>query len=661
MTLPIEILIYTDDPTRVNEDGPLGIRDLRRQIDAHQPAFARINITLVSRNSDAEHHADHLLNEELARKDYDQVWFFGIHQINKTSFTLGIPGGGGPRSELEKSETDDLSVRMSINADPRGIGLGVLIAGDHANPPPTMLLPSGPTKLCPPNVDHETFLGLGRALGKHVLRGGELRKWEGPPTHCTEDSFNTQYLPHGGDLSDPSNQHDFDPQPLKLATFDLQGNESPMGQPHKLFMGRDGKWIEVLPDHDHEGAVQLPKSFPIDKWPRSQYVQPKPQIIARGMDRRRGKPLNILAAYDGDAANAGRIISDSSWHHYFNINLKNLSADMPQSPEADQIGQFFSNLAIWLAPRQKRRAMGVEMVHWLANHPMMIEYAASGALNIGRFALSQALAVATGCEVQELLIALAPDGLRESAKNIIFKPPNVQSPLPSMELLLGSILHEYFVVIARGEKVPRDLSDVLQRGFEHSFWLNTQAHVELATDSLSWLLPFVGDSQSSATRAALAALGGPEFNVLVTTERRTGMEPEQREDWFYSLRLDKNGDEESFTLTLFSNPAHCLPIGPHGMRLCRLRGKLVASPREEYTVVGTRLFTPQGFVMSLEFRFRRVRMMATGVETGDGFTSRFIAHDVNNKEVNAERLTARIDPDSGDTGTGTGTQTLLAE
>lgn len=612
----------------------------------------------MSRNSDAEHHADHLLHEELAKRDYDQVWFFGLHQINKTPFTLGVPGGGGPRSELEKSETDDLSVRMRVAADPRAIGIGVLIAGDHANPPPTMQLPPGPTRLCPPDVDHKTFLGLGRALGKHVLRGGELRNWEGPPTHCSEDSFNTQYLPHGGDLSDPSNQHDFDPQPLELARFDLQGNSSAAGQPHKVFMGKNGKWIEVLPDHDHEGAVQLPQSLPIDKWPRSQYVQPEPQIIAYGLDRRTGTLLNILAAYNGDAANAGRIVSDSSWHHYFNINLKNLSADMPQSPAADQIGQLFSNLAVWLAPRNKRRAMGVEMVHWLANHPMMIEYAASGAISIGRFALSQALQVATGCEVQELLIALAPNGLRESSKNIIFKPPNELSPFPSMELLLGSILHEYFVVIGRGEEVPRDLSGVLQRGFENSFWLNASANLGTAFDSLTRLLPFVGDSRSSETRAALAALEGPHFNKLVTAERRTLMEPDQREDWFYTMRLDKNCAMESFTLTLFSNPAHCQQIGPHGLRLCRLHGELVASPRERYTVVGTRLTTAQGFVMALEFPFRRVRVMATGVETGDGFTSLFIAHD---RDTNAgvEELTARVDPDSGDTGTGTGTQTLL--
>ena len=144
----------------------MGIRELRRHIAAHQPAFASIRITLVSRNSDVNHHAGHLLHDELAKKDYDEVWFFGIHQKNKEPFMLGIPGGGGPRSELETAERDDLSVRMGVSADPRATGIGILMAGDHANPPPHIIPPSGPGQLCPPNVDHETFLGLGRALGK---------------------------------------------------------------------------------------------------------------------------------------------------------------------------------------------------------------------------------------------------------------------------------------------------------------------------------------------------------------------------------------------------------------------------------------------------------------------------------------------------------------
>lgn len=660
MKIPIEILIYTDDPTRVDEERSMGIRELRRHINAHQPAFAEIHITLVSRNSDANHHADHLLHHELAKKNYDQVWFFGIHQINKEPFMLGIPGGGGPRSELEAAERDDLALRMSVDADERATGIGILITGDHANPPPHIIPPSGPGQLCPPNVDHRTFIGLGRALGTHVIRGGELRDWEGPPTNCADDSNNTNYLPGGGDLSQAQLQHDANPQPLILPTFDIRGNPSRLGEPHKLFMGKNGTWIRVLPDHQHEGFVVLPKSFPATKWPNGPNFQPLPRIIAYGTDRRTGKRLNILGAYDGDPAKVGRIVSDSSFHHYMNINLKELSAGSA-SAEADQIGQFYSNLAVWLSPRKKRREMGVEMIHWLANEPLMVQYVGTGPISIGRFAVSLALEVATSCEIQEILIAMCPDRLRQSIENFIFKPPHEASSLPSLELLFGSILEEYFIDGVQREdaqSADRDLTAVLQRGFEKAFLYNCSTAIDLAYESLCLLLPLLGQSLAFNVPLALHVLKSISIHQQIAAERSTMMNG-NAESWVFDLTLDKNGETESFTLNLNMDPADCQEFA--GIRLCRLTGELIDGMRP-WPVVGTRLFTGPGYVITLEFAFRRVRILATGVETREGFTTRFLAFRRNQAFTGEEEMReARIDPDTGDTGTGTATQTLLSE
>ena len=130
---------------------------------------------------------------------------------------------------------------------------------------------------------------------------------------------------------------------------------------------------------------------------------------------------------------------------------------------------------------------------------------------------------------------------------------------------------------------------------------------------------------------------------------------------FYSLRLDKNGMEETFILELVNNPVNCERIGPFGLKICRLTGELrKASTGERYTVTGTRFYTAPLNAISLNFRFRRVRITASGVMlTEFDFATRFVAHGQNN--LFESSLPPRVDPDVGDTGTGTGTQTFVED
>src|ERR671939_671687 len=109
----IRILFYTDDPKIVLDPDNIKSTDIdffsigrmREHIKAHAPAFAKLSFMWVSRSSDKKHHADHKLDDVLSKKPaYDQIWFFGIHQMNKEPFTLGIPKGGGPQSELDANE-----------------------------------------------------------------------------------------------------------------------------------------------------------------------------------------------------------------------------------------------------------------------------------------------------------------------------------------------------------------------------------------------------------------------------------------------------------------------------------------------------------------------------------------------------------------------------
>ena len=70
---------------------------------------------------------------------------------------------------------------------------------------------------------------------------------------------------------------------------------------------------------------------------------------------------NTLAAYDGHTVNVGRIVTDSSFHHFLDLNLlgdpcslipaKKQGFNASTSGQADlaEISAFYVNLATWLA------------------------------------------------------------------------------------------------------------------------------------------------------------------------------------------------------------------------------------------------------------------------------------------------------------------------
>lgn len=663
----IRVLLYTDDLSRVRDTGnlALGVDHLIRHLKANESPFAVIEPQLISRNT-GPNPADHARVRLTAAllKDFDQVWFFGVHQKNKSPYSLESPGAGGPRSELEPDEILALQNWMSVDPQNGWPGIGTLMAGDHANPPPDIVLPPGSDDFCPP-LDHETFLGLGRAIGKGVPRAGELRKWEGPPTHCLEDNFNTQFLPSGGDLNLPQHQSDANPQQLILPRFDAQGNPSPMGQPHELFRGSDGKWIEVFPDHDHEGALVIPKSFPETVWPATQTFQPKPQVIARSIDHRTGQCLNILSAYNGDAVRRGRIVADSSWHHYFNANLESLSADDP-SPAARQIGEYYRNLAFWLSPLSKRLQIGHEMLRWLANHPLMLEQAGSGIRNVGRLAVSLVSGLLTGCQLQELLVAACPAGLNQRVRRFVFPKPTEPRQLPSTQVLLGAALTEYFFEVSRSKDGLRDidsqLPSIVERGVVNAFRSNTVALIKLAVESASLFKALPTASLSPQIQNVLESLWSLSPDNLLS-ERSTSM------IFFFTLTLDRTHESELVFLELIEDDSTCKPV--EGISVCKLSGQLdtIQQPGESHAVRGAKIpIDADHAYIAIEFQFRNVRIVASGIKSRTDISTRFFAFRLGAKEPMVSPLptpdariepTVRIDPSDGDTGTGTGTTTFV--
>lgn len=427
----LKILLYTDD-TDMDFDAPfLGLGEMVKRLHAHAPTFANLETTLVcrNRNQNADHKLDDVLNREAQTgKPFDEIWFFGLKQAN-TQQQLFSNSHGGPHNTLDAGEIAVLEQWMSARNG--GHGGGVLMTGDHSNPAPPTLL----------EANLNSFIGLGRAIGHSVPRAGALRSWEGPPTRQAADSFST--------IASFGSQGDRFPQYLTLRNVNLDGDRDDQGQPHPLFFYNQDEYISVFPDHHHEGAVVLPEVFDLQEWPNGPNGQVLPQVVALGIDKRRQKQLNVIATYNGDLANVGRIVADSTWHHYANANLEGFQHPAPVGTHSDRIGQFYGNLALWLAPLSKRKAMARAMNWQLARYTLLLEGTGYPEYT-GKVASALINRVASPCEVHELLRVLPPS--QAPALEAAALAGDVAA---SARLFLGHVIEGYHREMLR-ESAPQD-------------------------------------------------------------------------------------------------------------------------------------------------------------------------------------------------------------
>lgn len=464
----IKILLYTDDPVNIPQTNKvdLGLGLMIEHLKAHEPAFASLYVKWVSRNSSNEAHADNKIDDVLKREiektkqPFDEIWFFGLLQANQEKISFGVLRSG-PESELNEGEVLYLQRWMEVEGDD-AVGGGVLMAGDHGHPRPDGVIP-GQNPRCPDNSSDECFLGRGRAIGRCVPRAGQLRQWEGKPTNRSKDSFNTE---------SPGFETDRIPQELILRNVNAVGDPDPNGQPHPLFRYKPGSQIDVLPDHQHEGTVIKPKSFDPDVW----RGKARPHVVARGIDKRHSKLLDLVMTYNGDLAvtddlaGVGRIVADTSWHHYFNVNLRKFRHPAPEGSAGDKIGQFYGNLAIWLCPRSKRYEMARAMLWQLAKYTLLMEDL-NDELNMGRAAYAILSQTASPCEIHEMIQAAAPEQFRA-----LYFPEGdlVMSHIPSQQLLLGCVLGLYHQEIIQAENSdalyePLGVDKVIESGFMNAF------------------------------------------------------------------------------------------------------------------------------------------------------------------------------------------------
>ena len=234
---------------------------------------------------------------------------------------------------------------------------------------------------------------LGASMCKDIPRVGSMRRWtvaQGVPTISLPTRVDTTRpgTPAeriGADTIGTDHESDATPQPIEWVPEDrswtLFGRWE---RPHALLCHPEHGPIDVLPDHPHEGVCFDPQQVAwIATYANSQYefngttgpvypdvdgVRPLPKVVAWGralagppLDFEKGdqpaRHFPLVTAYDGQLIGIGRVVTDSTWHHWLDMNVAGLTGD-----DLAKVERYHVNVAIWLASASWRRGMVVGLL-----------------------------------------------------------------------------------------------------------------------------------------------------------------------------------------------------------------------------------------------------------------------------------------------------------
>lgn len=433
----VRILVVVDPAVHLTASDNFGIARVVKLIRAGTP-YASFEVTLAVRPaSTADTHADHgpidpATSPETAR--YTGFRFNG-HKSDGTDVLAGVdevwcfgfdPGNDGSTddSHVTSAASAATDAELLVLAAWMNAGGSVLAIGDHHY--------------------------LGASLCSRMLRVGTMRRWTNadgvPPIGGfgmpnTQDRIDTNQpmnlaqrptsMGGSGAVIPFGAQSDAVPQPLEVRYFQKSKWGSPFAtrKPHPILCGGKAGIVNVFPDHPHEGRVREDAEVPttsywvVDgatpEYPHVGVVHPKPTVIAWGHTTA-SPPYNhdkgpeqalrfpVLGVYDGESVHAGRIVVDSTWHHWFDVNLVGVNGLVGFEGAADQttwkkLVAFYQNVAVWLARPAKRAAMLSYVAFWTAFNPSLCEELrpASDAGVIGKTALSVLGHVIPDCTLRD--------------------------------------------------------------------------------------------------------------------------------------------------------------------------------------------------------------------------------------------------------------------
>jgi hypothetical protein len=515
----IRILFYTDkSDITLNPSDIWSVADVKKFIEFKIGKLVQVRVQLLNRHIDQvtgqEVYGVNLLTRKLL-DDYDEIWIFGYGQANLPQFGRNLCS-----LELYDEEVKYLNDWMDC-------GGGLMLTGDHSNTNP--FIEGG---------DHSRFLNLGRALGHKIPRARQLRVWEGPPTADIvlsdppekKDNHNTQEGNGGQDLDKLDLQSDGITQTLRF--------EDP-NAPHELFRWHkkgDGTIapISKFPDHMHEGELLVPE-LPLDEeWPENSR---RPQVAAWGKDKRfveEDRFYPLVVAYDGDNIPVGRIVADSSFHHYVQTNLsgihdRDVHGYPVQDSDLDQVAHFYGNMAYWLAPKVIRDKVKSNLLFELAKHPDVFEVQGSNAEVVGNAARSVVDLEIGKANLDKLLAHDNAQGFDAlMSLSLAGKGAGLELSLDDYESVLGifiKVYHEAFrqhVVLDPGmlreNPIPVNLAE---EKLVQAFTANRELLEKLAGHSQERLESFLSDLGYS--KPASSNTGKDKFNQTEEDDNGTQM------------------------------------------------------------------------------------------------------------------------------------------
>jgi hypothetical protein len=450
----IRVLIVADGRIHFREPSPIAGFNLNELIEKALRTGTRswedFEITTARRrndgsNSDLDNCADipdFTFSDELFGTDkYDQVWMFG-----------DAAEGDGPGEEPPLSESELEVISMFMNA-----GGGVFATGDHA--------------------------GLGYAMCGNVPRVRSMRKWCFNGCPCSDlkapgvDGTRIDTLRTGRDEKfERNDQSDRRPQEIRPKFFIEPSGVS--AHPHPLLL--EGKSaITVLPDHLHEGECVIPADLkaaiahgdhPFPEYPEfgATQIRLTPQsvglaISAGGAADDLGtllppvepRAFSPIVAYDGHQVSInnrqiGRVVVDSSFHHFLDINLRGTNSGDPlkrgyyddqdnPTHEYQSIKEYYRNIVRYLCPPATRLNYYRTLLLDLLSRPLLADelkpipnptyqdYISAGAVT--EKALSERYSRAETLQCVLALMSRLPENLRRPLAGLIdpwLPPPFVR-------------------------------------------------------------------------------------------------------------------------------------------------------------------------------------------------------------------------------------------
>ena len=416
---------------------------------------------------------------------FDQVWLFGARQNENDGFRM----------------TDqELAILSRWMDEKKG---GVFATGDHAD--------------------------LGASLCSRIPRVKSMRRWtnaQGVPQSTGMDRHDTLKSGHNSTYTFDDESDDI-PMDTDVTLFPVRSWHAfrHSSGPHPVLCGKTGI-INILPDHPHEGEVIAPASYTQTfsfpgyankpEFPEKTAFpgsREKAFVIARATVTGRsaaqdtnkqavnGRTIGAVGAYNGHVGGVGRVVVDSTWHHWFDVNLIGRPGYPATDPKSQgflatpsglaayaRIQNYFRNVALWLSSPAIQDALFFRATWGIVHLYPLVEQLSSKLpiWELGGYALDAIGREAGQCTVRTWLIDRFDFMFEEKFRVPGIEPCLSCPPFDAFEtVVLGSIVRELIVI----NEAAQDKNELLKeatvaRAFAAGLNVGTKEFMELFNQSI---------------------------------------------------------------------------------------------------------------------------------------------------------------------------------